>query len=182
MTADKKSASQSQEHKIPKRSFLKILWASLGFLAMAEIFVVCLSFFLPYKKKSKKASADKIITAGSVDNFKPGSVTAFTRGFFYLVHLNDGGFMAFSSRCTHLGCTLPWDDTAEQFICPCHASKFDIRGLVVNSPAPRPLDILPVKIENRMIQVDIGHKIKRKDFNPGDVVYPDQVKTGGRGT
>ena len=169
---------KTQQPDHPKRSFLKLVWTSLGLVALAEVLFLGFSFIFPPGKKHRKKDQNLVIPAGSVDSYTPGTVTAFTRGFFYLTCLKDGGFLAFSSKCTHLGCTLLWDTEKTKFICPCHASSFDICGMVLSAPAPRPLDRYPVKIENRMIFVDTSQKLKRKRFNPKDVVYADHVKTG----
>ena len=76
-----------------------------------------------------------------------------------------------SRQCTHLGCTVPWDDEQKKFICPCHASAFDITGDVLSAPATRALDLFTVDIENNMVRVDTGKRIKRSQFRPEQVVY-----------
>jgi cytochrome b6-f complex iron-sulfur subunit len=98
-------------------------------------------------------------------------VTAFPQGRFYLACLADGGFLALSRRCTHLGCTVPWDPQKGQFACPCHASVFDIRGDVIQSPAPRPLNRFAVNIKNKRVMVDTSKPIRRMAFDASQVVY-----------
>jgi cytochrome b6-f complex iron-sulfur subunit len=105
-----------------------------------------------------------------VDRFAPGSVTAFPAGKFYLVRLDDGGFLALDRTCTHLGCTVPWRAEEGRFACPCHASTFDITGDVLGPPAPRPLDRYLVRIENDVVKVDLSHRVRRSAFNPSQVV------------
>ena len=59
----------------------------------------------------------------------PSDAAAFTSAAPWrvlLVEGADGGFLALSSRCTHLGCSVPWDEKARTFPCPCHASTFDL--------------------------------------------------------
>lgn len=154
-----------------RRTFLKTLWGGLGFIAVAEFLWLFFSFLKPEKPSESSTNSLNFIEAGSVDDFHPGTVTAFVRGRFYLCRLDDGGFLALSRRCTHLGCTLPWDDEKQQFICPCHASAFDMAGNVISPPAPRSLDIHPLTIENRMITVNTGKTIQRKHGRKADIVY-----------
>jgi hypothetical protein len=43
---------------------------------------------------------------------------------------------------------------------------------VINSPAARALDTFPVAIENNIVKVETGKRIKRSGFDPKQVVYP----------
>ena len=155
-----------------RRSFLNWLWVGLGLVVLAEVFWLALSFLRPRKMKSLQGDFGSVITVGSVDAFKPNTVTAFPRGHFYLACLPDGGFLAVSRRCTHLGCTVPWNDEKKRFDCPCHSSSFDIHGNVVRAPAPRALDIYLIHIENNMVNVNTGKLVKRSAFREDQVVYP----------
>jgi nitrite reductase/ring-hydroxylating ferredoxin subunit len=142
-------------------------------LLLREIVVaLVLAFFQPRKTGSREGDSPGIIEAGGVDKFAMNSVTAFVRGKFYLARLEDGGFLALSRRCTHLGCTVPWSSKDMNFLCPCHASVYDMRGEVVSAPAPRPLDLHRVFIENNVVKVDTNKVIKRSLFRPDQVVYP----------
>lgn len=38
-------------------------------------------------------------------------------------------------RCTHLGCALKWNDAEQSWDCPCHGSRYDDNGTVINNPA-----------------------------------------------
>jgi cytochrome b6-f complex iron-sulfur subunit len=155
-----------------RRTFITRLWAGLGLLAMAEFISVGLAFFRRGKTAADSDEDSPPINCGSVAQFAPGSVTAFVRGRFYLVRLPDDGFLAISRQCTHMGCSVPWDDQGRRFACPCHASSFDITGAVVNSPAPRALDIYPLTIENDIIRVNVQTPIRRNGFDKSQAVYP----------
>ncbi len=48
-------------------------------------------------------------------------------------------FKAISMICTHQGCITNWVNSAQQFQCPCHGSKFDKDGKVVQGPATQNL-------------------------------------------
>ncbi len=151
-----------------RRDFLKLAWAGLGIVALAEAGVMAVAFSLPRIAAGEFGS---VVTAGPVDDFPPNSVTPFTQARFYLSRLEDGGFLALYRKCTHLGCSVPWEQPDNQFMCPCHASAFDAKGDVLNPPAPRALDLFPVIIEDGLVKVDTGTVIQRDKFDPSQVVY-----------
>ncbi len=153
-----------------RRNFLRKLWIGLGILALIEFVGVVFAFFKPRKPPAKEGNFGSLIEAGTVESFDPESVTAFIRGKFYLSRLKNGGFLAISRKCTHLGCTLPWDSEKKQFICPCHASAFDITGDVVNPPASRALDLYETYIENSIVKINTEKVIKRTGFDVNQVV------------
>jgi len=159
----------------PRRHFLSLLWGGLGLAALAELIWVAGSFLRPGRSALQDATPEALMAAGAVEAFPPGTVTAFPRGRFYLARLDDGGFLALSRRCPHLGCTLPWVEAEKQFLCPCHSSAFDMRGDVVRSPAPRGMDLHPVVIENAVVKVDTGRTLRRDRLDAVPVVYPIQT-------
>ena len=61
----------------------------------------------------------------------------------------DMPYLAFSGKCPHLGCAYKWRKhkvLGEVFLCPCHLSIYDASGKVLDGPAPRPLDLLPIQV------------------------------------
>lgn len=150
-----------------RRTFLGKLWLGLGGLALAEYAWLVFEFLRP---RPAPAEAAGVLVAGPVDQFDPGTVTAFPAGKLYLSRLADGGFLAVSRECTHLGCTVPWIAEEGRFVCPCHSSEYDIRGDVLSPPAPRALDLHPVRIENGIVKVDTGRTLKRTTFEASQAV------------
>jgi cytochrome b6-f complex iron-sulfur subunit len=169
--SDPKKERGKTKEGTSRRSFFSILWIGLGIVALIEFVGVVTAFLLPRKKSVKAGDFATIVDAGPVDKFPKESVTAFIRGKFYLCRLKDGGFLAVSRKCTHLGCTVPWYDKEKKFVCPCHASAFDIKGEVISPPAPRALDVYHLYIENNVVKVDVGKRIKRSGFRNDQVVY-----------
>jgi cytochrome b6-f complex iron-sulfur subunit len=166
-TQTKSKPETDQEPKSTRRSFLGRLWLAIAGLALLEYVVIAADFLRPHRRTAQDSG--EIITAGPIERFEPGSVTAFPQGKFYLARLDDGGFLAMSRRCTHLGCTVPWDSGKSLFQCPCHASSFDITGEVLGPPAPRPLDLHPVRIENGIVKINTGERIRRAAFESTQV-------------
>jgi len=174
MSSKKHINNQVMEHMPgptpPRRSFFKKLWIGLGLLALTEFLVICFAFLKPREQSEESGQSGALIEAGPVEGFESDTVTAFVQGQFYLSRLKNEGFLAISRKCTHLGCTLPWDAEKKQFVCPCHASAFDITGDVVSAPASRALDLHEVYIENDIVMVNTGKTIKRSGFDVKQIV------------
>jgi cytochrome b6-f complex iron-sulfur subunit len=164
-----------EDNNRSRRSFLNAVWVGIGGLALFEAAGVLFSFLRPRPSEPFEPGTDEIIVAGPVDGFEPGTVSAFVKGKFYLARLDDGGFLAMSRRCTHLSCTVPWVESDQQFICPCHSSAFDIRGEVIQPPAPRALDLYPVEIYQGNVLVDTRKTLKRASFAADQVRYPEST-------
>ncbi|MEZ4667420.1 MAG: Rieske 2Fe-2S domain-containing protein [Anaerolineae bacterium] len=153
---------------LSRRNFLNLTWGAAGALALVEAGGVVLSFFAP---RVVEGEFGGVIEAGPVESFPVGSVTPFTQGRFYLVRMPDAGFLALYRKCTHLGCAVPWNSAEGRFICPCHASAFEMDGQVINPPAPRPLDRFSIIIVNGIVTVDTGIPIQRDHTTQEDLVY-----------
>ena len=168
--AAREAVDRPDRERETRPTFLSKLWVVLGAAILIEYVVVAADFLRP-RERSVGMAHTGVIEAGPVERFEPGSVTAFPVGKFYLARLEEGGFIALSRVCTHLGCTVPWDSHTRSFVCPCHASSYDIRGCVVTPPAPRPLDVHPVRIENGIVKVDVSRRMRRHSFEMRHVTY-----------
>ena len=77
----------------------------------------------------------------SVDDVPPGQGRILRDGVRKLaVHRSESGTLTvLSAVCTHLGCIVDWNAAEKTWDCPCHGSRFDPYGAVVNGPAITPL-------------------------------------------
>lgn len=158
----------SADSKFSRRSFLRKIWLGLGVLTAGEGILVALRYW-----GSRRADnpAGTTIAVGRPDDFSPGTLTLFPEARLALVRLDDGGFLALHLKCTHLACVVSWDDEEGSFVCPCHGSRFDRTGAVLNTPALRPLGRFHLNISATEIEVDTGHLVERIHVSPDDVTY-----------
>jgi glycine/D-amino acid oxidase-like deaminating enzyme/nitrite reductase/ring-hydroxylating ferredoxin subunit len=77
----------------------------------------------------------------SVDELAPGTGAIVRRGLEKIAAYRDdaGGLHELSAICTHLGCVVQWNSTEQTWDCPCHGSRFDPEGKVINGPAIKDL-------------------------------------------
>ncbi|MEN8225896.1 MAG: Rieske (2Fe-2S) protein [Bacteroidota bacterium] len=166
-----KESENISNKRMPRRGFMKVFWLVLISISLIEVFSVIIAFLTSGGRKSgdDKRSAMKVLA--KEEDISNDTVTAFRSDRVYLVRMEDGGLLALSLQCTHLGCAISWNKDSNEFDCPCHASSFNTKGEVIRPPAPRALDTYPLKIEGGMIKVDLSRPEKRKKFNKSQLVY-----------
>ncbi len=85
----------------------------------------------------------------------------------WVVKHSSSEITVYSPICPHLGCHYSWHPETGEFACPCHGSIYSITGKVLGGPAPRPLDTLPIRVEDgillvewEMFKVGIARKVR----------------------
>lgn len=84
------------------------------------------------------------VSGGDVDSYEniaPGAGAVVRRGMKKIAVYRDdqGSIHELSAVCTHLYCIVAWNSVERTWDCPCHGSRFDPYGRVVNGPAITPL-------------------------------------------
>jgi cytochrome b6-f complex iron-sulfur subunit len=128
-----------------RRDFLKL--ARDGFLFLSGALVVGgLLRFLDFDPNPVPKTEFEL---GPPNNFPLDSRTVLPEIPAILIH-TEQGFSAQSLICTHLGCTL--ENSQDGFACPCHGSRFDEDGNVMQGPATKPLVSLRIEMmEDNML-------------------------------
>ncbi|HOB75223.1 MAG TPA: FAD-dependent oxidoreductase [Phycisphaerae bacterium] len=72
----------------------------------------------------------------SVDEIPPGKGALIRRGLKLIAAYRDasGRVHERNAVCTHLGCIVSWNEAEETWDCPCHGSRYDGYGNVLNGP------------------------------------------------
>ena len=156
-----------QSKKIARRGFLRNATLGAVLVILAEFGFGFVRFFWP----NKTGAFGKALTvaAGNIPAVD-GPPFAYTPGKFFLVHTKDG-LMALYWKCPHLGCTVPWVQSENQFHCPCHGSLYNYEGERTGGPAPRPMDYMAVSIApSGDVVVDTGDIRERSAYDPSQAL------------
>jgi cytochrome b6-f complex iron-sulfur subunit len=132
--------------RIKRRQLFRLGFLAGTLLAVTEITVLV----VPFIKVNKILGLGVKLSVGTKDSvleqFKSTNDTPILNleGKFFLIHA-PGGIIAAYRKCTHLGCSVPWNAAEDQFHCPCHGSLYDKHTAVVKGgPAPKPLQLFHI--------------------------------------
>lgn len=92
------------------------------------------------------------MTAGDVrseDQIAPGSGAVLREGLTKIAVYRDehGSLHKLSAVCPHLGCIVHWNTADRSWDCPCHGSRFEPTGKLLNGPANRDLETLEENVQ-----------------------------------
>ena len=128
-----------------RRRFLDALLA-VGFVSTAVAIVYPVSRFLIPPAGGEPATASA--SAGKASSLRLNSAKIFKFGSRpgIVVRTADGDVRAFSAVCTHLDCTVQYQQDTALLWCACHNGIYDLGGNVVSGPPPRPLEQFVVNL------------------------------------
>lgn len=93
----------------------------------------------------------ELATAGGIVAVQPDGL----RKPLIVMRLEAQRFRVLSSKCTHLGCTVRWDNGEQLLRCPCHGSRFDDQGKPQRGPAKQPLREYPNQLAGTTLQIAV---------------------------
>ena len=101
-----------------------------------------------------EASVNEVV-AGTAKEFKTGSgkIVKFGSRPVLLIRLGESDWKAFSAVCTHLNCTVQYQEGKGQIWCACHNGLYDLSGKVVSGPPPRPLEEYSVNLRGQDVVI-----------------------------
>ena len=143
-------ASSREQDSVTRRSFLGVL-RGFGTVVMgAALSVPLIRFALhPLLAKTTEIGWSDV---GTIDEFASLTVPAkrlikveqrdawrkiISEKAIYVLPSKNGAVRILSPICPHLGCSIPWNETKQEFICPCHVAVFAMDGAKISGPAPR---------------------------------------------
>jgi cytochrome b6-f complex iron-sulfur subunit len=102
-------------------------------------------------------SAVNQVSAGKADlQLNSARIFRFGSRPGLLVRTPAGDYRAFSAVCTHLNCTVQYQEVAQRIWCACHNAQFDLNGKVVGGPPPRPLEQYRAHVQGEEVIVTRG--------------------------
>jgi menaquinol-cytochrome c reductase iron-sulfur subunit len=147
-----------------RRNFLKAFAFGIGSLGAAAAGLPLLGYVVAPLLIQVKPQWRPV---GSLDKFDVGTTTLVTfpdaspvpwsgitdQTASWLRRTGQVEFIAFSINCTHLGCPVRWEPTAELFMCPCHGGVYYKDGVVAAGPPPLPLRRYPVRVKGNQVEI-----------------------------
>lgn len=135
-----------------RRNFINFIFGG-GLLGTILTFLYpVIRYIIPPKQSQVEVSQ---VSAAKVGELAPNSYKIFKFGNVpgILIHTKEGELIAFSAICTHLTCTVLYEEDTESILCPCHNGRFDTGGNVISGPPPSPLEAFNVEISRDEILV-----------------------------
>jgi menaquinol-cytochrome c reductase iron-sulfur subunit len=88
-------------------------------------------------------------------------------GRVWLLRRDPATVDAFTTICPHLGGSINYEATKQQFVCPLHGATFDLACRRVSGPAPRDMDALEVRMVPDPASNDAFVEVKYENFVQG---------------
>lgn len=144
--------------QISRRDFLENLVKISALGAAGAVLAGCVSGGLPLVMGQEGDEQIRLsLQEATALNLPNGAIALATaeQGELNIAVLKiaENEFVALSMVCTHLGCRVR--KARDGFDCPCHGSRYDLHGKVINGPAVKSLKSFPVRREGEALVIDL---------------------------
>ncbi len=128
-----------QKNDVSRRQFLNLLLGGGLFAGISASLYAAIRYLIPPEVPEASQST---VVAAKVGELAPDSSKIFRFGANpgLLIRLPDGNYRAFSAICTHLDCTVQYRPELKHIWCACHDGHYDLNGVNISGPPPRPLE------------------------------------------
>ncbi|MFQ5830494.1 MAG: ubiquinol-cytochrome c reductase iron-sulfur subunit [Candidatus Methylomirabilia bacterium] len=147
-------AEDRLDHEPTRRGFLNwFLGTSAGAFLISVLYPVSRYLIPP---KIEESTAQAVTLPIKPENVKPntGRIFKFGNRPAILIRTPAGELRAFSAVCTHLGCIVQYRPDLSHIWCACHNGHYDLSGINIAGPPPRPLD--PYVVNVRVDQIVVS--------------------------
>nr|WP_254121075.1 ubiquinol-cytochrome c reductase iron-sulfur subunit [Shouchella clausii] len=159
-----------RDHKVSRRQFLSYTLTGVGGFMAAGMLMPMIRFALdPALKAGAESDMQLVCELDDLTDVPQRFTWSFTQVDSWYesqveheayIYLDGDKVVALSSVCTHLGCTVSYNEDASEFQCPCHGGRFEEDGTnIAGTPPTRPLDVYEVVVEGN--QVYLGQVSQR---------------------
>jgi len=147
------NVQQNPGSRKSRRSFLNILLGGSLTALISSVLYPIFRFLTPPGDTGEPITTS--VMAGSVDELKPdsGKIIKFGRQPVILIRTDSGDIRAFSAICTHLDCIVQYRSDFKHIWCACHNGHYNLNGVNIAGPPPRPLAPFKVNIKEDKIFV-----------------------------
>jgi Rieske Fe-S protein len=151
-----KNPEQTNDSQSPdgmsRRTFLDgALWVG-GIAVVASVAYPIAKYLVPPEQTEPDPTT---VNVGKVEDFAPNTGIIFKMGRKpgLLICTSQKEFRAFYATCTHLDCTVQFRADMGLIWCACHNGRYDLNGINVAGPPPRPLTPLRVNVAEGQVFV-----------------------------
>ncbi len=134
------------EEEVTRREFARYLVLGAGAMAVGNVGLAAWTQLRSINEGEPRAivALDAVAVGDSYLFRYPGEADPAV-----LLRVGEREVVAFSQKCTHLGCVVYFQPEQDRWHCPCHEGNFEARtGEVISGPPTRPLGRIDVEIRD----------------------------------
>jgi Rieske Fe-S protein len=164
----------SGSNRLSRRDFIKATTGVVGGLIGVVVGIPAIGYLIAPALREDKAGAP--VSIGKLEDIPVGQFHPFS---FTITKVNGwertassyagnllrrsedpNDILVLSSRCTHLSCSVKWNEETHKFTCPCHDASFDALGKVLDGPPPEPLGHFDYSVDEEGVITIIPVELK----------------------